>query len=899
MKEARSDIVFAAVDQPLRQDVRRLGTLVGQMLAEQEGGDFLAEVEQVRTAAIDRREQGQPLSVLVEQLAGRSPQQAEALVRAFATYFQVVNIAERIHRIRRRRDYQRGGSGQPQPDGLQDVLSRLQAQGVEADELAAGLAGLDIEPVFTAHPTESVRRLLLDKDQAIVDALLADIDGTRTPAEQVVDRARLTMALTAGWQTADSAPARPTVESEREHVEFYLAGVLYRVVPAFYQALETAIAQSVAQDITLPPVLRFATWVGGDMDGNPNVGAATIADTVAAQRHTVLGLYRQELQALASVLSQTPPRVGVSSAVLARLAQYRGLLPQVVLSPRQADMPYRQLLLLMAARLDDGPAQYPGPDAFIDDLQCILDSLLAHRGEHAGAFAVRQLLWRVRTFGFHLARLDIRQESSVHSQALAACLPALANATGSERMGLLSALASGAQALPPPADSAQGGIGERTVAVFRTLAQVRQAQGPAALGHCIISMAREPADVLAVLALARAGGVVDAAGQVALDVVPLFETVEDLAAAPATMAALFADPVYRAHLAARGGRQTVMLGYSDSGKDGGITASRWALQQAQVALTALAAEAGVALGYFHGRGGSVSRGGGKTTRAVRAAPRGSVAGRLRVTEQGEVIHRKYGIPALALRSLEQAAGAVLAASLRPRPADVREAQWKPVMALVAEHSRRAYRALVGHREFMTWFRAATPIDVIERMNLGSRPARRLGTDAGLDNLRAIPWVFAWGQARASVPGWYGLGSGLQAAVAAGHGDTLAEMAAHWPFFQTLLDDAAMVLSKGDITIAEGFSALAGPLHGLFFPMLRGEHALTLHWLGRLTGRALLADDPRLAQSIRLRNPYIDPMSVLQLDLLQRWRAGGCQDEALLQALKACVNGVAQGLQNTG
>jgi phosphoenolpyruvate carboxylase len=310
--------------------------------------------------------------------------------------------------------------------------------------------------------------------------------------------------------------------------------------------------------------------------------------------------------------------------------------------------------------------------------------------------------------------------------------------------------------------------------------------------------------------------------------------------------------------------------------------------------------AGVQLGFFHGRGGSISRGGGKTTHAVQAAPRGSIDGHLRVTEQGEVIHRKYGIRALALRSLEQTSGAVLRASLRPRPAEPREARWRPVMDLLAVESSRTYRALVQHREFMAWFRLATPVDVIERMTLGSRPSRRLGADAGLSNLRAIPWVFAWSQARAGLPGWFGVGSGLQAAVAAGHEDTLREMARDWPIFATFLDDVAMVLSKGDITIAESFSALSGPLHGVFFPQVRGEHALTCHWIGRLTGQAsLLAHDPRLALSIRLRNPYIDPMSVLQVDLLARWRAAGSEDDALLRALKACVNGVAQGLQNTG
>ncbi|MEG1681044.1 MAG: phosphoenolpyruvate carboxylase, partial [Stenotrophomonas sp.] len=464
------------------------------------------------------------------------------------------------------------------------------------------------------------------------------------------------------------------------------------------------------------------------------------------------------------------------------------------------------------------------------------------------------------------------------------------------RAQLLSPYAAGTEVLGRGDDEA----GQRLDKVFAALADARRRHGADALGSYIISMAHDRGDVLAVLALARRGGLLDADGAVPLDIAPLFETVDDLQRGTATLRDLLADPVYRAHLAARDDVQMVMLGYSDSGKDGGIAASRWGLQHAQVELLETAAEFGVKLTFFHGRGGSISRGGTKTTHAVNASPRGSIGGRLRVTEQGEVIHRKYGIRALALRSLEQSAGAVLRASLRPRASEPREEQWKPVMALVAEQSSAAYRAFVGDAQFMNYFRQATPIDVIERMTLGSRPSRRLGQDAALTNLRAIPWVFAWSQARAVIPGWFGVGSGLQAAADAGHEQTLREMAHDWPFFETFLDDMSMVLSKGDIHIAEQFSKLAGPLHEQFFPLIREELALTAHWVKRLSGQQeLLEQDPRLALSIRLRNPYIDPISILQVDLLQRWRASDRQDEGLLRALVACVNGVSQGVQNTG
>jgi len=895
---------FATPDLPLRDDVRRLGALVGDMLAEQVSETFLAQIETIRTAAIARRQQGQTTENLARTLAGMPPEEAEALIRAFSAYFQVVNIAERVHRIRRRRDYQRQGDA-PQPEGLQASLLKLKEQGVGLDEATQWLSRIDLEPVFTAHPTEAVRRALLEKEHMMVASLVNGLDGGRTPGEAATDAARFRMALTAAWQTADSSPVRPTVADEREHVGFYLTEVLYRVVPVFYESLEHAFVEVYGSAPELPRVLRFGTWVGGDMDGNPNVDASTIKATLDAQRRAVLERYLKELWQLASLLSQSTTLVSVSEALLARLQQYQTELPEAAKRsrPRHGDMPYRLLNDLMRARLratlEDAPGSYASPEEFAQDLQLILDSLAANKGQHAGWFAVRRLLWRLRTFGFHLARLDVRQESSVHagavSQALGQAEPAQQDAA--ERASALQPYASGEQVLP----SSEEEVNARLDAVFAALADARARHGADALGSYIISMAHSRADVLTVLALARRGGLVDEKGQVPLDIAPLFETVDDLRHGPEVLRDLAADPVYRQHLAARGDTQMVMLGYSDSGKDGGTTASRWGLQRGQVELLEAAQQLGIKLTFFHGRGGSISRGGTKTTRAVDASPRGSVDGRLRVTEQGEVIHRKYGIRALAVRSLEQSLGAVMVSSIRPRPAEPREAQWRRIMETVSEASNRAYLDFVGANGFMDYFRAATPIDVIERMTLGSRPSRRLGQDAALSNLRAIPWVFAWSQARSTIPGWYGVGSGLAAAVDAFGIEAVREMGRDWPFVRTFWDDIAMVLAKGDLDIAELFSQLAGPdLHTQFFPRIQAEHALTQRWLLALSGNeTLLQHDQRLALSIRLRNPYIDPMSLLQVDLLKRWRAAEREDDALLRALVASVNGVSQGVQNTG
>lgn len=893
---------FLPPDGPLREDVGRLGAMVGRMLAEQGGDAFFERVEQVRTAAIRRRREGASVDELADSLAGLDAAHAEALARAFATYFQAVNTAERVHRIRRRRDYQREGSA-PQPESLLDVLGRLKAEGVGAEELVGWLDRLWIEPVFTAHPTEAVRRSLLEKEQAIVRSLIDGFDPQRTPQERKEDDDRIYMALSAGWQTAEASPVRPSVQDEREHVDFYLTNPLYRIVPALYEALAQALQQTYGVAIKLPRLLRFASWVGGDMDGNPNVGADTIADCFDSQRALVLERYREDVATLSRQLSQTEDRVGVSGALHARLADYRTRFPAAaaMIRPRHADMPYRCLLQLIGARLaltqDAAMDGYTSTSELLDDLQLIADSLFQHRGVHAGAYAVERLLCRVRSFGFHLARLDVRQDSRVHDDALAALLadPVWTTRDGAERATRLRPYACG-EAVFAGSDDANA---TSLQAVFTTLRDSRQSHGHDATGLYIISMARNAADVLAVLALARRGGLIDQANDVPLNIAPLFETVDDLKNAPLTLRALLDDPVYRRHLAARHDQQWVMLGYSDSGKDGGTLASRWGLQRAQVELLDVANAAGIRLAFFHGRGGSASRGGARITPALMSSPRGAVAGVLRVTEQGEVIHRKYGIRALALRNLEQTVGAVLRASLRPREDEPREARWRERMDTLSATSRRSYRDFVERDGFVDYFRSATPVDVIEQMTLGSRPASRRSM-RGVQDLRAIPWVFAWTQCRSILPGWYGLGSALEQGVRQFGEEALAEMARDWPFFCNLLDDVEMVLAKCDLDIAEAFSRLSGPLHDEFFGLIRAEFARTRHWLLQLKGGdALLQGEPRLAASIRLRNPYVDPMSLLQVDLLQRWREGERSDDAVLQALVACVNGVAQGLQNTG
>lgn len=897
-------VVFEARDQRLREDVSLLGRLVGEMLTDQLGTSFFSLLEQVRGCAIARREgETERLAELSALLSNLPTTTALDLVRAFSSYFQLVNIAEQVHRIRRRREFQAADAG-PQPGSILDTLQRLKADGVDVDTLRGSLRKLLLEPVFTAHPTEATRRTLLEKEQRIVRGLIERLDAGQTPQEDRARLAQIRMHITAAWQTAEFSDVRPTVEQEREHVLFYLSDVLYRAIPAYYWEFErclTATYPGVSLLGMRRPLVRFGTWVGGDMDGNPNVGATTIREALAAHRRVLFARYQTEIKELALILSQSSARVTIDTAVTDRVKHYAKQHRRAwsAIAERYRDMPYRCLLTLMSARLQatqEGRGGYEGPGEFLSDLEAIALSLTRNGGRHAGLHPFQRFQTRAHTFGFHLAALDVRQHAAVHRQALAALGVTDLHAAIVAEPGTRTYGPPAAPGHPPDADRGSAYQDARAaLEVFVALKEAHARYGPAALGVFIVSMSESAADTLSVLALARIAGT----DPDLLDVAPLFETVDDLAAAPTILRELLDDPVYRAHLRARSNRQIVMLGYSDSNKDGGIAASRFALQEAQAELSQIALSAGIDLSFFHGRGGTASRGGGRTERAVVASPTGSVNGHLRLTEQGEVIHRKYGIRAIALRNIEQAFSGLLVATTR-KEADRRESQWRQVMATIADASRTHYRELIyNDPEFADYFRAATPIDVIERMKISSRPSLRKGNAFRIEQLRAIPWVFAWSQSRHGLPGWYGLGTGIERAIATHGAEVLTDMTADWPFFRLLLEDVEMVLAKSDSDIAARYSALS-PLHARYWPSIEAEWQRTERLILALKGESqLLNYDRRLQRTIRLRNPYVDPISVLQIDLLLRWRSGERQDDALFEALVSTVNGIARGLQNTG
>ena len=903
----RQDITFEDKDQSLRDDVRTLGAMVGELIREQNGQELFDLVEAARLRAIRRREGNENPDEKLEHLVKNLDiDVALQLIRSFSTYFQMVNTAEKVHRIRRRRDYLRDAH-QDQPGGLEDTLLKLKASGITADGLESLLESMLIEPVFTAHPTEPTRRTMLRKEQEIVRHLVDLLNPTMTPQETNSALQNIRLLATTGWQTSEHPSEQMTVADELEHVLFFITDVLYRAVPPFFEDLRVAVERIYGEEggrVELPNLLRFSSWVGGDMDGNPNVNAKTIRATLARQRSLILDLYFKECGAISAKLSQSNDRASFSQAMLDKTEEYQGIFPNAyhAVPARHREMPYRVFLKLVQQRLqstfDDDIYPYEHVRDFVKDIELIGESLAFNKGSHAGLFPVKRLLRRIHAFGFHMVTLDVRQDAMVHRQVVGECL-------GEDDW------------LEMPADARAARIAEaietresvpmslstrarKTISVFQAIAFCQRKYGRNSIGPFIISMTQGADDILSVILLAQWGELHNRRGEVPLDIAPLLETVDDLHNGPEILESLLDSELYRQHLERRGNRQTVMIGYSDSNKDGGLASARWALQKAQETLVTTVAAQGIELTLFHGRGGTISRGGSKTHVAVLGSPPGTVNGRLRVTEQGEIINEKYGLRGIALRTLEQVTGSVALATALPKHRGNDMPEWHEMMTVIAEESRRAYRKLIYDTpDFYEYFRAATPIDLIEKMRIGSRPASRR-SGSGIDSLRAIPWVFSWTQARFVLPGWYGIGSGLAKAAEQYPDDAFREMFREWYFLRSLTADAEMVLAKSDLGIAELYSRLAGDLHDEFYPIIKQEYDLTQSLILEYSDHdTLLEGDVTLQRAIMLRNPYVDPMSLLQVDLLSRWRASDREDEEVFTALLASVNGIAQALQNTG
>ena len=907
----RDDLHFPPHHQPLRDDIHALGEVVGQVLREQGGEQLYELAEQDRRVAIARRQGTSGAGAeLRERVQGRPPELARDLVRAFSSYFQLANVAEKVHRIRRRREYFLGDSDRPQPGGVEDALAELKSQGLKLPEVMTLLRSLSIEPVLIAHPTESARRTVLRRQQRLADRLLERSNLQLAPHERrgLLDRIRTDVTI--DWQTAEHPREYLTVADEREHAIFYLAEVLYRIVPAFYQEIGAALSKlygADAETIELPQLLAFGTWVGGDMDGAVEVHAKSIRETLARQQQVIISNYFDDCQELAQQLSQSASRVGVSAAVTRRIAEYRSLLPGApgIAPARHDTMPYRVLCGQMAERLritfDGRPNGYERPSQFRDDVALIAASLRENRGVHAGFLLARRLLARIDTFGFHLATLDLRQRSDVHHAVLAQGLddPLWPQRSPAEQHARLVEILD-RDAAPSGAFDA---LGRRTLAVFEAIRQGRHRYGVEAVGLYIVSGAATAADVLAPLVLAHWAGARDRqAGTAAIDVAPQFDTVDSLEGCGEVMTQLLADTAYQRHLVARGRLQTVLVDYSESSRDSGLVASRYAAYRAQRALSRSLDKARDRHVLFYSRGGSISRGGGRIDALLRAAPAESVSGVLRFTEQGESIAQNFGLRANAMRTLERAFGTLALATLAVRRGvAVQEgAAVAECMGEIAAHSRSAWRALIsGGTQFYRFFRAATPIDVIERMRIGEQ--RRSATQ-GMD-IGAVPpaaWVYAWAQSRHMLTGWYGAGTAFRTTRDARGIGLLRRAYAGWPFFRHLVDDIEATLGRADMEIAGFYDALAPDDTQECARAIQAEFSLSSAMVCEIKEiGALLDNDRTLQRSVALRNPYVDPMNLMQVDLLRRWRAGGREDRALFEALLVSVSGIGMGLQTTG
>ena len=882
--------------QPLHDDVRLLGTLLGDTLRDLEGPSLFEAVERVRAAAKQARTGEAPFEGLTATLHALSVADATTVARAFAHFLGLANIAEQHHRIRRRRDYQRLPDAAPQRGSATETLGQLLTSGADPAELVRRVAELEIELVLTAHPTEVVRRTLRQKQRRIAELLAIGDRPDLTQPEEADRRRRLREEVAATWLTDEVRHRRPTPLDEVAWGLVAFEQTLWDAVPSFLRTLDAALHETCGQGLpdNAAPV-RFGSWMGGDRDGNPNVTPEITIRACQMARWMAADLYHREVEALRTELSLRTASPELRERVGSAPEPYRTLLREVADRLARTRDYLERLLRDPATSVPEGGI-YDDPTELALPLELCARSL---EETGAGILARGRLLdlrRRTRCFGLTLVRLDIRQEAGRHASAVdalarAAGLGSYAEWSEPERQAfLVEQFEAGAPALRAAFAEATAGADPEDADVLATAVAVATIP-PGSLGAWVISMARTPSDVLAVVLLQEAAGV-----PTPLRVVPLFETVEDLRNAGPCLDALLQIPGYRERI---GGRQEVMIGYSDSAKDGGRLAAAWELYTAQEEVVAACARHGVEVTLFHGRGGSVGRGGGPTHLAIQSQPPGSVDGTIRVTVQGEMIDANFGLPAIAERTLELYTTAVLLATVAPTA--VPAPAWRVRMQQLADRSRDAYRTLVYETpEFLEYFRLATPEIELGRLEVGSRPARR-HPGTGVESLRAIPWVFAWTQTRLLLPSWLGVGGALGGAIGEGQLEELQAMYRGWPFFRSTVDLVAMVLAKASPDIAAHYDQQLVPpaLQALGEQLRRQLNDAETAMLAVTGHPQLLADNPVLRRSIDVRNPYVDPINLVQVELLSRLRATDAEDPALWEAFTVTVNGIAAGMRNTG
>lgn len=917
----------AAKNKPLVEDIRLLGRILGDVIREQEGVEAFELIERVRQLSVAYRLKADASAgrVLDRLLKNLSADQTVSVIRAFSYFSHLANIAEDRHHVRRRLAHER--EGERQPGSLAAAFERLHRADHRAADIARTLEGAWVSPVLTAHPTEVQRKSILDAERAIAE-LIAERDELAGDERRRDNEALIRARVTQLWQTRMIRASKLTVADEVENALSYYPRTFLREIPRLYREIERALPGH-----PVAPFLRMGAWIGGDRDGNPNVDAGTLRHALARQSEVALRFYLTEVHELGAELSMSGSLAGVTPEMQA-LADRS---PDT--NAHRADEPYRRALIGIYARLAAtlerlagsealrhavAPQDpYPDAAAFMADLRTIERSLVAHAGQALVAPRLAPLMRAVQVFGFHLATLDLRQSSDQHEAVVAELLrvarlepdyAALPEAAKRER---LLAVLNDARALRVHG-AAYSPQAERELAIFETAREARRRYGREALRHAIISHTEDVSDLLEVMVLQKEAGLLtgtlDADATAELIVVPLFETIADLRRAEPIMRGTYALPGIVEMIRRSGGEQDVMLGYSDSNKDGGVFTSNWELYRAEVALAAMFAPLeqshGIRLRLFHGRGGTVGRGGGPSYQAILAQPPGTVNGQIRLTEQGEVIGSKYANPEIGRRNLETLVAATLEATLL-HPTKSAPKAFLDAAAELSEASFAAYRRIVYETPgFTDWFFAATPIREIAELNIGSRPASRKATRA-IEDLRAIPWSFSWGQCRLALPGWCGFGSAVEAflgpdpASRTARLELLQRMHRQWPFFRTLLSNLDMVLAKSDLRIAARYVELVEDKRAgrRIFALLKAEWQRVADALEAITGEATrLESNPALARSIEHRFPYLDPLNHLQVELLRRYRTrrdGDPDVERVRRGIHLSINGIAAGLRNTG
>ncbi|MDG5786739.1 phosphoenolpyruvate carboxylase [Evansella sp. AB-P1] len=907
----------------LRNDVKKLGNILGEILVHHGGVSLFNKVEEIREMTKDLRrghdkELYEKLKEEIHQLESPTRQH---VIRAFSVYFHLINIAEQNHRIRRRRQYQLEDDTIVQPVSIESAVVSLKGHDYSHEVIQQLMDGLSLELIITAHPTEATKRTVLEIQKRISTILQEYDNPILTKKEKKLLDESLTNEITALWQTDELRYRKPTVIDEVKNGLYYFDQTLFDVLPDIHQELEDELDEYFpGNKWSIPNFIHFGSWIGGDRDGNPNVTPEITWETLKMQRKLAIKKYEENIIDLMKRFSQSTTRVTISDELIKSVEQDEKQYIQKGEGWQVETDIYRRKFAVILKRLRNvGKSNigYQKSEELLDDLLLIRDSAEKHQTANHKLKTLRKLIRQVKLFGFHLATLDIRNHSGEHEAAIAEILKVVnitedySALSEKEKLEILNNVLGD----PRPLMLLNEDYSKETQEIFKVFQMIKDAHdefGSRSIEVYLISMTQSPSDLLEVLVLAKEAGIyrLHADGKVesGIHVAPLLETVDDLVAGPEIMRTLFEMDIYRNHIAERGNHQEIMLGYSDGSKDGGTLTANWKLYKAQQEIHGMASEYDIRLKFFHGRGGSLGRGGGPLNRSILSQPPETLGDGVKITEQGEVLSSRYLLEDIAYRNLEQAASALIEAEskgLRPAECESCQASWEEAMEEISTHSLKKYQSLVfGDEDFLTYFRQTTPLRELGALNIGSRPMSRKGSEK-FEDLRAIPWVFAWTQCRQMLPAWYAAGTGLSSfALKSGENlKLLQEMYEKWPFFEVTINNLQMALMKADLTTAKEYVNLVEDknIGERIFQDISDEYNRTRDVLLSITGTDELLDHtPNIQETVYRRNPYLDPLNFLQIDLIQKMReADGEQSEELLTEVLLTISGVAAGLVNTG